>query len=80
MRNKKAAIIKELKKIDKNLKEISGDLPPEGVTFRLKVEDLDDYEFPERAFDATDAALEDFKNSLNATKKVNVEQVKNSIN
>ncbi|VDN95986.1 unnamed protein product [Rodentolepis nana] len=76
LRDKKAFIIKELKKINENLKQISDDLPPNEVTFRLKVEELDDFEFPERAFDATEAALEAFKNSFKASEKVNDEQAK----
>ncbi|KAM7540955.1 hypothetical protein Aperf_G00000038268 [Anoplocephala perfoliata] len=72
LRNKKATIIKELKKIDENLKRLSDDLPPEGVTVRLKIDNLDDEEFPERAFDVTEAALEAYKNSLSVTEEEKV--------
>lgn len=79
LRNKKATIIKELKKIDENLKRLSDDLPPEGVTVRLKIDNLDDEEFPERAFDVTDAALEAYKNSLNGTGEGKVAKVKKAV-
>ncbi|KAH9285904.1 Cilia- and flagella-associated protein 44 [Echinococcus granulosus] len=66
LRNKKATIIKELKIIDESLKQLSEDLPPNSIVVRLKIDNLDDDEFPERAFDATDTALETYKRSVNA--------------
>ncbi|VDM31516.1 unnamed protein product [Hydatigera taeniaeformis] len=65
LRNKKATIIKELKNIDETLKQLSEDLPPTSIAVRLKIDNLDDDEFPERAFDATDLALENYKKIAN---------------
>ncbi|VDK32890.1 unnamed protein product [Taenia asiatica] len=65
LRNKKATIIKELKNIDETLKQLSEDIPPNSIVVRLKIDNLDDDEFPERAFDATDSALEAYKKSVN---------------
>ncbi|KAL5112674.1 Cilia and flagella-associated protein 44 [Taenia crassiceps] len=64
LRNKKAIIIKELKNIDESLKQLSEDIPPDSIVVRLKIDNLDDDEFPERAFDATDSALEAYKKSV----------------
>ncbi|CAH8582329.1 unnamed protein product [Schistosoma rodhaini] len=70
LRNKKMKIIENLKKIDKQLDHINGNLPLNEYGIRLYIEELDDDEYPERKFIYNNEILMNFKDKLESNKQM----------